>query len=267
MKAKEVIRQIEDKLKNLSEEDLRNMLNSIGSLSFMRYSALNQLAIIVATDFQNPGYVTGYKTWEKYGRAVKKGEHGIPILAPIKIKRKNDEDEDKLFFKTVYVFAEKQVKVVDPSKKLPRPPIVEGTPTELYEEIKSKIEKKAPIIEKPLYGALNGQTDGVTIYIREDLPVAHKLKTLAHEYTHMKRKLTKTETKDRQKEEMIAETSAFTFMQMHGIDTSMYSISYIKSWSQGKEGKEIRKTLLQGISIGEKIYKELNEEKQLAAAA
>ena len=35
--------------------------------------------------------VAGYRTWQKLGRHVKKGEKGISIFAPVKVKKKNEE--------------------------------------------------------------------------------------------------------------------------------------------------------------------------------
>src|SRR4029077_14040076 len=50
--------------------------------------------------------VAGYKTWQKFGRQVRKGERGIRILPPCAVKRENELGDEvrSLFFRTVSVF-------------------------------------------------------------------------------------------------------------------------------------------------------------------
>jgi len=54
-------------------------------------------------------HVAGFCTWrDQFNRTVKKGEKGIPILAPVRVKEQAKDEEDepsyKLFFRVVYVF-------------------------------------------------------------------------------------------------------------------------------------------------------------------
>ena len=267
MKAKDVLKSIEKKLQEIPEEKIIQFVESVGSLSLQKYSPLNQIAILAATDFEYPVFVMGYATWKKYGRQVKKGEHGIPILAPIRIKVEKEDgtEEEKLFFKVVYVFTEKQVEVVDSGKELPQLPQLTGDARLLYKEVKAKIEndKGIPVIEKKMYGTLNGYTDGTIIYINADLASAHKLKTLIHEYTHVLRE--NATDKEKKEEEIIAETSSLVFLSSCGIDASAYSIAYIKAWSIGKKGGEVRKALTTGIAMAERIKRELLEKEKVAA--
>src|SRR5260370_5234117 len=59
---------------------------------FHQYSFGNTLLILI----QRPGAtrVAGYRTWKTVGRQVRKGEHGIAILAPI-VRRCGVEDQDE----------------------------------------------------------------------------------------------------------------------------------------------------------------------------
>jgi antirestriction protein ArdC len=72
--------------------------------AFHDYSFNNTLLIVA----QRPDatQVAGYKTWQKVGRQVRKGEHGIRILAPCVVKRETGDgnEERALFFHTVSVF-------------------------------------------------------------------------------------------------------------------------------------------------------------------
>jgi len=72
---------------------------------FHRYSFSNR--ILIWSCRPDATLVAGFKTWPKMGRRVKKGAKGIPIFAPMTIRKKPDEDaeeEDFLRFKVAYVF-------------------------------------------------------------------------------------------------------------------------------------------------------------------
>ena len=78
-----------------NSQQLDAYLRAMGQ--FHRYS-FNNVMLIVS---QRPGatQVAGFHTWRKLGRAVKKGEKGIAIFAPMKIKPRARDDtaseEDK----------------------------------------------------------------------------------------------------------------------------------------------------------------------------
>jgi hypothetical protein len=74
---------------------------------FHHYSIHNQL--LIKDTFPKASHVAGFCTWrDQFNRTVKKGERGIPILAPVRVKdQPKEEDEEpayKVFFKVVYVF-------------------------------------------------------------------------------------------------------------------------------------------------------------------
>ena len=60
---------------------------------FHSYSFGNVLLIM--TQKSDATHVAGYKAWQKLGRQVKKGEHGILIIAPMLIRRKEEEAQDE----------------------------------------------------------------------------------------------------------------------------------------------------------------------------
>lgn len=66
-----------------------------------RYSVRN--AILILAQCPHATAVAGFHDWHKVGRSVRKGEKGIMILAPTTY-RKEDQEEESLFFRTVYVF-------------------------------------------------------------------------------------------------------------------------------------------------------------------
>ena len=84
---REWIKALTDKLENgvkevFESEAYKEYLKTMSK--FHRYSFGNCMLIF----FQCPGAtaVAGYTTWRKLGRTVKKGEHGIQILAPCPFK-------------------------------------------------------------------------------------------------------------------------------------------------------------------------------------
>ncbi len=72
---------------------------------FHHYSLCNQWLILMTKP--EASYVAGFKKWRTFDRYVRKGEHGIPILAPILTTITNDKGEEEQLlvgFKLVYVF-------------------------------------------------------------------------------------------------------------------------------------------------------------------
>src|SRR5438552_13210709 len=52
--------------------------------AFHEYSFAN--VCLIVSQRPDASRVAGYKTWQRLGRQVRKGEHGIRILAPCRIK-------------------------------------------------------------------------------------------------------------------------------------------------------------------------------------
>ena len=100
---------------------------------FPAYSVGNILLILA----QRPqaSRIAGFRTWQRLGRHVKRGERGILITAPIIVGRAggdtpargpptHEEDDTLLRFKAVYVFDISQTE----GRPLPEPARVGGNP-------------------------------------------------------------------------------------------------------------------------------------------
>jgi hypothetical protein len=63
-----------------------------------------------------PERVAGFRTWLKLGRAVKKNEKALRILAPVTVKERDERREEtgerRVFFKTAFVFELSQTEPV-----------------------------------------------------------------------------------------------------------------------------------------------------------
>jgi len=136
---------------------------------FHRYSFHNR--ILIWMDMSEATRVAGFHAWKKLGRSVKKGEKGIPIFAPVRVKKKpepadnegiTEEDEktynkERMFFKVVYVWDVSQTEG-DP---LPETPDAMG--------VSGSAETILPLLER------HTLSEGISHTL------AHEL---AHEYLH-----------------------------------------------------------------------------------
>ena len=107
----EKVQELKNTLKELKEkiqehknsEEFKNYLDTMAQ--FHSYSFYN--CLLIATQFPEATRVAGFRTWQRLNRFVKKGEHGIFILAPCKTKKKDEKTDEEipvLYFRSVCVF-------------------------------------------------------------------------------------------------------------------------------------------------------------------
>ena len=127
--------------------------------------------------------VAGFRKWQSMNRTVRKGEHGIPILAPLLAREEQqDSEEVRLYirgFKVVYVFDVSQTE----GEPLPEAP--DWKSPEKNEELAERLvafakEKGITVTEKVLVGETQGVSKGGTI----ELAPSAGTKTLIHEIAH-----------------------------------------------------------------------------------
>ena len=269
-KNQEKIKQALDRIENAVEsintnEDWLKFL-SFQSL-FYNYSFGNAMLIYS----QNPEatYVKGYKAWNQLGRYVKKGAKGLAILAPcFKKVEEFKEPEDKAVyqdaegeketrkvisgFRVTYVF---DIADTDGSDEY-LPVLVKGlagnsdAEKEIYKRLLAFISTEHTVKEvtgTASKGSYNLET-GV-ICVRSDVEYLQKIKTLLHEYAHaIDFKLHPEPDVSRNRRELIAESVAFVVSMRLGLDTSSYSMSYIKSWLKDKDELKIIADTVQKVS-------------------
>lgn len=232
---------------------------------FPRYSINN--CILIACQCPEASYVCGFKKWQTdFNRTVNKGEHGIMIIAPIKIKADVEEplyDENSKpvlkddgtqetetvsrefqGFKPAYVFD------VSQTSGDPLPSIVEqlNESVDGYEQLKQILIEVSPVPVsfEPISGGANGYYSPTSkqIVIKDDLPEFQTIKTMIHEIAHASLGHGSKEDKwDREAKEVQAESVAYWVSQMLGLDTSDYSFGYISGWSKDKEVSELKGNL------------------------
>ncbi len=246
MKREHAMKLVEQGIANLNaalqsghSEALQQFLATLAR--FHHYSFGNALLIA----FQKPEatHVAGFHTWRKLGRFVKKGEHGIAILAPM-VWRKNPEPsalehtDNELRsvrgFKVAYVFDVSQTD----GKLLPEFAHLTGEPGEWLKHLEDSIHAAGiALSEDYLPGGADGGSRPGQIIIRPDLPPNERFAVLAHEFAHellhqRTERRSETTTKIRETE---AEAVAYAVCLACGIDSTTRSADYIQLYRGSEE--------------------------------
>jgi antirestriction protein ArdC len=209
---------------------------------FHSYSYANTMLIF--QQLPSASKVAGYKTWQKLGRQVKKGEHGIKIFAPcpIPITTKDPETGEekpgmKMWFKLVSVFDISQTEGAELAGDICQD-LTGNDATATLGKLQFLAEQEGLRVEMVVENWTHGTAKGVfvpgekRIEIKADLPINQQAKTLAHELAHYFDGI--AQGSDRQLGEIVAESAAFVVMQACGHDTGDYSFGYVAAWSGGK---------------------------------
>ena len=269
---------IEQGIKELFESEKYMRYLSVMS-RFHRYSVNNTLLIYM----QKPDatLVAGYNKWKnQFERHVKRGEHGITIIAPTPFKKKIEEQKLDPDTKAPILDAEgkavmeereveipmfRPVKVFDVSqtdgKPLPELASTLSGNVQNYEAFMEALRRSAPVplSVEPMAANMDGffSPDQQRIAIRAGMSEVQTVSAAVHEIAHSKlHNYAKAQEeaaragdkeppkkKDRNTEEVEAESISYAVCQYYGIQTSENSFGYIANWSQGKELPELRASL------------------------
>jgi len=178
--------------------------------------------------------VAGFHTWRKLGRAVKRGEKGIAIFAPMRLRQRTARDrevdtadpEDRLIFRVVYVFDISQTE----GEPLPEPTRIKGDPAGSLDALLAGARATGITVEK--FDDLNG-SDGVSmggrILLKAGLSPAEAFAVLAHELAHeILHKGDRENRPSKAVRETEAEAVAFVVCKGVGLDTNTASSDYIR---------------------------------------
>ena len=269
---------IEQGIKELFESEKYMRYLSVMS-RFHRYSVNNTMLIYM----QKPDatLVAGYNKWKnQFERHVKRGEHGITIIAPTPFKKKIEEQKLDPDTKAPILDAEgkavmeereveipmfRPVKVFDVSqtdgKPLPELASTLSGSVQNYEAFMEALRRSAPVplSVEPMAANMDGyfSPDQQRIAIRAGMSEVQTVSAAVHEIAHSKlHNYAKAQEeaaragdkeppkkKDRNTEEVEAESISYAVCQYYGIQTGENSFGYIANWSQGKELPELRASL------------------------
>jgi len=214
-------------------EGLTAYLTAMGK--FHNYSFGNILEI--ARQKPDATRVAGLYAWNQLGRNVRKGEHGIRILAPvIGIKRKKDSEAEKdirtqnqgvlVGFRSAYVFDVSQTD----GKELPElSSKVSGDVGERRERlIDFTIAQGIQLEFKESIAPALGVSYGGKIVLLPGQSTAEEFSTLVHELAHeMLHKAERRTATTKVVRETEAEAIAFVVGQTIGLNTGRASADYI----------------------------------------
>jgi antirestriction protein ArdC len=198
---------------------------------FHSYSFSN--VMLICSQRPDATRVAGYKTWQRLGRQVRKGEKGIVIFAPMRIKRGDEQHDERnedsnLRFRAVRVFDIAQTD----GDSLPDLDDVAGDPYEFDQRLRKMISERDISVsyaaDDELGGAL-GASLGGSILIREGLPPAEEFSVLVHELAHeLLHKNEGEERSTRTIRETEAEAVAYIVGQAIGLQQGTASSDYIQ---------------------------------------
>src|SRR5260370_26915312 len=195
--------------------------------------------MLIAMQRPEATHVAGFRAWTRFNRYVKKGEHGIMILAPLVGRRRGGEIEEteasRVFgFKAAYVFDISQTD----GEPLPEFAKVKGDPEEYLDRLKTLVAREGITLlyDDSIRPAL-GVSQGGTIRIAEGLEPAEEFSTLAHELAHEKlhRSPERRNTTNRTIRETEAEATAFVVCQAIGLETGTAALDYIKLYNGDRQ--------------------------------
>jgi antirestriction protein ArdC len=210
---------------------------------FHRYSWGNTL--LIAAQRPDATRVAGFHSWLRLGRHVRKGEHGIAILAPVvpRLRVVDGDSGDERWvagrphaFRVAHVFDVSQTD----GEELAAPPVTRlegGDPSDWYTQLRDVAHGLQFTVEEDyLPDAVNGDCNHALRRIRIEVRNGqrHQVKTLAHELGHAILHADRAGL-SREQAELEAESVAYIVCAGLGIDTSEYSFGYLAVWAGGGE--------------------------------
>lgn len=164
---------------------------------FHAYSASNCMLIALQCHQRGiiPEHVAGFHTWIKLGRAVRKGERAIRILAPIAVKQceadSDGAEQRRVFFKATFVFDVSQTDPIPGVEQAPlnppKRPLTGDSHGHLLAPLITFTESLGyRVAFQSIPGAADGWCDprARRIVVDADPPANVQVRTLVHEITH-----------------------------------------------------------------------------------
>ncbi len=238
------------------------------------YSAGNRMWLFeqaMMRGWDDLGHVAGFRTWLALGRNVRKGEHGLMVLAPVRVKVREDDGSERWAlrgFKVEHVFAACQT---DGDGEIPAPvrcELLTGEgPDGAWHALAAQVEARGfTITRAPLFPA-NGTTSFATriVTISDRLEDAAAVKTLAHELAHVMLHEHADYHANRGRCEVEAESVAYLVCSELGLTSDQYSFPYVATWSGG-EAKIVTATADTAIKCAAEIVGAFDTAGELVAA-
>jgi hypothetical protein len=140
-------------------------------------------------------HVAGFRTWLKLGRAVRKGEAALRILAPVTVKERDqltgEQTDRRVFFKTAFVFDVSQTDILPGAEPValepPHEPLTGDSHAHLLTPLRRFAESLGYFVSfEVIQGSAGGWCDpkAKRIVVDAGVPANAQLRTLIHECAH-----------------------------------------------------------------------------------
>ena len=232
------------------KEAAKELLSSEGWCRWVRargmfhaYSASNCMLIALQCHQRGivPERIAGFHTWVKLGRAVRKGERALRILAPITVKQGTTEGEDaerrRVFFKTTFVFDISQTDPIPGVEQAPLQPPQEPLTGDSHGHLVAPLTGFAgslgyAVAFESIPGATGGWCDtrAQRIVIDADVSANGQVRTLVHEIVHALG--VDYVQYSRAQAEVIVDTATLIVLARVGLDVSGETIPYVAGWGE-----------------------------------
>ena len=228
----EATRRLASELEAGRSEALREYLAAMGR--FHRYSWTNSL--LIQAQRPTATRVAGYHTWRDLGRAVRRGEKGIVIYAPIVARTQAGQtprlpgesppkNRELVGFRAAYVFDVEQTE----GRAMLEPARTRGDPALHLEKLKSIVQEHGITLEYDrTIAPADGLSTGGRIKLRPELEPAEEFSVLTHEFAlELLHQGVERGTTTMSIRETQAEAVAYVVSHAVGLDTNTAARDYI----------------------------------------
>ena len=243
----DVSKQVEEGIiKAFTNENYRDFLKVVSR--FHTYSFNN--AVLIAAQKPEATMCAGFNAWKfKYGRHVRKGEKGIRIITPVKVKETIQKEKQRFRASTVFDLGQTEGNPMPENLQTGIRQLI-GT----QEGFNAAMAGLEDISHLPVsFAEMPEGTDsfydaaGKEIVIREGMEQGEALKAAVREVSQRllhDREQTGNRSKDLSQEtrELEAASAAYIICDHFGLDTSDFSFPSLDSWSSGQDLKALRES-------------------------
>jgi hypothetical protein len=264
----------------LSSEGWQRWVQVRSTNGLSRYSFGNQL--LIAMQRPDATYVAGFRAFLELNRCVRKGERAIRILAPMRLRDRNqaapngersvdDEQTKRTVFRAVSVFDVSQTDALPDTEPVPLESPSQPIEGDTHAHLLAPLERLAAELgytakRQLLDGPADGWCDSRKreIVINQRLPANAQVRVLVHEIAHT----LGVGYRDygRRRAEVLVDSVTFIVCGAVGLDTSGSSVPYVAGWGEGGDLDAIRAYAETIDRIARRIEDSLRPDESPAAA-
>jgi len=210
------------------------------------YSANNTLLIASQAWARGitPTHVAGFRAWLKLGRCVRKGERGLSIWAPMRVKARDEDDEEtgekKTLFRVAKVFDVSQTTPLEGAEPAPLSPPCAPIEGDSHAHLLDPLVQLArdlgyTVVWSPeIPGGAKGlcRRRARRIEVLATLAPNYRVAVLVHELCHaLVGERDELGWLDYALEEIVVESATYVACAAAGLATDVDSVPYVAGWA------------------------------------